>query len=216
MRDPWRLNERLFAWFYPHLLERSERAGQRETRRALIAEAHGRTLELGAGSGANLPHYTAAVSELVISDPSPEMRAHLRRALEAAGGPPLRSATLIDCGAQQLPFESESFDTVVATYILCTVPEPERALAEIARVLRPGGRYLFLEHVRDSDGTLLARFQDLVEAPHVYLAAGCHPNRRTAGVIERSPLRVQRLEHGRQPRSLPSVRPTILGTAVRE
>lgn|SRR5579884_417187 len=214
MRDPWGLNERLFALYYPHILELAERAGQRETRRALLAEAHGRTLELGAGSGVNLPHYTADVSELVVTEPSPHMLAHLRRQLTDAP-PPVGSWKLVAAGAEELPFEDHSFDTVVATYILCTVPRPARALSEIARVLRPGGRYLFLEHVHAGEGTMLGAFQDLVEVPHTYIAAGCHPNRRTGRLIADSPLEIERLEHGRQPRAPLTVRPTIIGSARR-
>lgn len=212
MRDPLGLNERLFARYYPLLVERSENAGQRETRASLLSEATGRTLELGAGSGLNLPHYTAAVSELIVSEPSPHMLAHLRAALDA-GPPPVGGWKLVEAGAEQLPFEDQSFDTIVGTYILCTVPAPGRTLEEVARLLRPGGRYLFLEHVHAGEGTWLGRFQDLVELPHRYIAAGCHPNRRTAELLSASPLEVERLEHGSQPRSIPTVRPTIIGSA---
>jgi ubiquinone/menaquinone biosynthesis C-methylase UbiE len=214
MHDPLRLNERFFAFYYPRVLALAENAGQRETRRELIAAAHGRTLELGAGSGVNLAHYTDAVTELVVSEPSPEMLDHLRTSLEREP-PRAGSWKLVQTGAETLPFADESFDTVVGTFILCTIPDPERSLREVARVLKPGGRYLFLEHVHAGDGTLLGRFQDLVELPHRYIAAGCHPNRRTSETIEASPLRVQRLERGSQPRSFPTVRPTIIGTAAR-
>jgi ubiquinone/menaquinone biosynthesis C-methylase UbiE len=190
----------------------SERAGQRETRRRLIEQANGRTLEVGAGSGLNLPHYTDAVTELVVTEPSPHMRAHLRHKLES-DPPPVRSWKLVDCGGEDLPFDDESFDTVTATYVHCTIPDPRRALAEFARVLRPGGRYLFLEHVHAGEGSMLGRFQDLVEIPHRYLAAGCHPNRRTEALLAQSPFQIERLEHGAQPRSFPTVRPTIIGSA---
>lgn len=214
MRDPWGLNERFFAWYYPKLVARSEEAGQRETRAQLAAEAQGRALELGAGSGLNLPHYTERVSELVVSEPSPHMRQHLREAMER-DRPRVGAWKLVDAEAEELPFEDASFDTVLATYILCTVPDPAAALREIARVLRPGGRYLFLEHVHAGEGTLLGRFQDFAELPHRYIAAGCHPNRRTGALISGSPLTVERLERGRQPRSFPTVRPTIIGSATR-
>ena len=115
-----------------------------------------------------------------------------------------------------MPYGDRSFDTVVGTFVLCSVDDPALALREIARVLAPGGRYLFLEHVRAGEDTTLGRFQDLIEVPHRYLAAGCHPNRRTAELITQSPLTVERLEHGIQPRAIPTVRPTILGVAVRE
>jgi ubiquinone/menaquinone biosynthesis C-methylase UbiE len=213
MRDPFGLNERLFALWYPIVIERAERAGQRETRRELLAQASGRTLEIGAGSGLNLPHYTAAVTELVVSEPSPHMLAHLRSALEDEP-PPVGGWKLVQAGGEVLPFEDDSFDTVVATFVLCTIPDPARALAEIARVLKPGGRYLFLEHVHAGEGTALGRFQDLVEVPHRYIAAGCYPNRRTEQLLSESPLHVQTLEHGRQPKASPTVRPTIIGSAL--
>jgi ubiquinone/menaquinone biosynthesis C-methylase UbiE len=214
MRDPWGLNERLFALWYPRLVARSENAGQRETRRELVGQARGRTLELGAGSGLNLAHYPARVSELVVSEPSPHMLVHLRESLQS-DPPAAGSWKLVQAGAEELPFPDHSFDTVVITYVLCTVPDPSRALSEVARVLRPGGRMLFLEHVHAGEGTLLGRFQDLLEMPHRYIAAGCHPNRRTAQLLERSPLQIEWLKRGRQPRSVPTVRPTIIGAALR-
>ena len=214
MRDPWGLNERLFALYYPPLLALAENAGQRETRRRLISQARGRTLELGAGSGINLAHYTPDVTELVITEPSP----HMVKLLEAKltkGELDCGSARLLQAGAESLPFEDASFDTIVATFILCTTPDPALVVDEIYRLLAPGGRYLFLEHVHAGDGTLLGRFQDLVEIPHRYIAAGCHPNRRTEQLLERSQLEVRHLEHGRQPRSPPTVRPVIMGWAQR-
>jgi SAM-dependent methyltransferase len=212
MRDPLGLNERFFAFFYPRLVERSENAGQRETRHELISQAHGRTLELGAGSGLNLQHYTDAVTELIITEPSPHMLAHLRQALQQHPPKP-GSYKLVQAGAEELPFKKDSFDTVVCTYVLCTVSDPARALDEVARVLKPDGTLLFLEHVHAGDGTALGRLQDLVELPHRYIAAGCHPNRRTGELLEASPLEVQRLDRGNQPRALPTVRPTIIGSA---
>jgi SAM-dependent methyltransferase len=214
VRDPWGLNERLFAFYYPRLVARAENAGQRETRRQLVSHATGRTLELGAGSGLNLPHYTEAVTELTVTEPSEHMLAHLRAQLGAAS-PRVGVWKLVQCAAEQLPFPDASFDTVVATYVLCTTPDPARALAEVARILAPGGQYLFLEHVHAGEGTRLGRAQDLLELPHRYLAAGCYPNRRTEALLDRSPLQVQELAHGSQPRAIPTVKPTILGSARR-
>ncbi len=214
VRDPLGLNERFFAFFYPRLVQRAEDAGQRETRRDLVSHARGRTLELGAGSGLNVDHYTDAVTELILTEPSPHMLAHLRQALREHP-PKAQSWKLVQTGAEELPFEDQSFDTVVCTYVLCTVPDPERAVAEVARVLRPDGVMLFLEHVHAGEGTMLGRVQDLVELPHRYIAAGCHPNRRTGELLEASPLQVERLERGNQPASLPTVRPTIMGAARR-
>ncbi|HEV7204383.1 MAG TPA: class I SAM-dependent methyltransferase [Jatrophihabitans sp.] len=213
MRDPWGLNERMFAKWYPKVVGLSEDAGQRETRAELIGQARGRTLELGAGNGYNLPHYPAAVTELVVTEPSPHMLAHLRAALQA-DPPPVGSWELVRTGAEELPFDDDSFDTVTAAFVHCTIPRPRLALREIARVLRPGGRYLFLEHVRSPDNRLLAAFQDAIAIPHTYIAAGCHPNRRIEALIADSPLDLVGVTHGHMPRSFPSVRPTIRGVAV--
>jgi ubiquinone/menaquinone biosynthesis C-methylase UbiE len=214
MRDPTGLNERLFALWYPLVSALSERGGQRETRANLVSQARGRTLEIGAGSGLNLPHYTDAVDALVVTEPSPHMLRHLRGRLESAP-PAARSWELLQAGGEELPFEDASFDTVVATFVHCTIPDPARALLEITRVLRPGGIYLFLEHVRATDGTVLARAQDALEKPHRYIAAGCYPNRRTELLLAESPLAIESLEHGSMPLSSPSVRPTIIGLARR-
>jgi ubiquinone/menaquinone biosynthesis C-methylase UbiE len=200
---PWNLSERLFAIYYPLLAAKSERAGQAATRDELLAGARGRVLEVGAGHGLNLAHYPDGLDELVLTDPSPWM---LKR---APSGVEVRSA-----GLPSLPFRDERFDTVVCTYVLCSVDDPAAALAEIWRVLAPGGSLLFLEHVRAGEGTALGRLQDLIEALH-RLAAGCHPNRRTAELLAASPLEVVSLHHGRQPAALPTVRPTIMGTARR-
>lgn len=213
MRDPFGLNERLFAWYYPVLIGLSERAGQAERRRELVSTATGRTLEIGAGAGHNLAHYPSAVTELVVTEPSRHMSAHLRAELVAH--PPAPSWQLVRTGAERLPFADASFDTVVATFVHCTIGDPRAALAEITRVLRPGGRYLFIEHVRSTDSALLARFQDLAELPHRYLAAGCHPNRRTEQLIADSDLVLESLVHEAMPRSSPTVRPTIRGVARR-
>ncbi len=211
-RDPWGLNERFFAWYYPRLVGLSERAGGDALRARAVGGASGRTLEIGAGNGYNLPHYTAAVTELVLSEPSPHMRALLRQRL-ATEPPAVGSWDVVDTGAEELPFPDASFDTVTSGYVHCSIPDPGRALAEIKRVLRPGGRYLFLEHVRAPEGSVLGRVQDAVEPVHVYLAAGCHPNRRTDELLDRSGFVVERLEHDTMPRGMPTVRPVVLGAA---
>jgi ubiquinone/menaquinone biosynthesis C-methylase UbiE len=205
------VSERLFARWYPTVIGWSEDAGQREVRARVFGDAYGCTLEIGAGAGHNLPHYSAAVSELVVSEPGPQMLDHLRRRM-AEAPPQVGRWQLVRAGAEQLPFDDGSFDTVTAAFVHCTIPDPAAALREIARVLRPGGQYLFLEHVR-SAGRWLGGFQDLVEFPHTVIAAGCHPNRPTERLLAESPLTVRRIEHGRMPRASPTVRPTIHGVA---
>lgn len=213
-RDRWGLNERAFAWYYPRLMGVSERAGGAALRARVVGQARGRTLEIGAGNGYNLPHYTSAVTELVVTEPSPHMVELLRRRLTAEP-PPVGRWELVRTGAEVLPFPDASFDTVTGGYVHCSIPRPALAIAEITRVLKPGGRYLFIEHVRARDGSLLGRLQDVIEPMHVYVAAGCHPNRRTEQLLRNSELSVEQLERTNLPRSSPSVRPVILGAARR-
>jgi ubiquinone/menaquinone biosynthesis C-methylase UbiE len=203
----------IFAAIYDRMLKGTEEAGLRETRAELLAGARGRTLELGAGTGLNLEHYPAAVDELVMTEPDPHMARRLRTRIADAGHAGL-TIEIVECDAEALPFADASFDTVVSTLVLCTVEEPDRAVHEAARVLRPGARLLFLEHVRSEDSRL-ARWQDRLERPWGFVAAGCHPNRPTSATLGDSPLEIESLETGRLPKSPPIVRPLISGVAVR-
>jgi ubiquinone/menaquinone biosynthesis C-methylase UbiE len=199
---------RLFAAVYDRGLKGAEEAGLREMRRETLRAARGRTIDLGAGTGANLELYPEAVTELVLAEPDPHMAKRLRRKLEESS----RQAAAVEASAESLPFEDSSFDTAVFTLVLCTVPDPARALAEAARVLKPGGRLLFVEHVR-SESPGLARWQDRFEKPWRFLADGCHCNRDTVATIEESPLNVDRVERDKLPKAPPLVRPLVRGSA---
>ena len=120
----------------------------------------------------------------------------------------------MDAGAERLPFPDASFDTAVATLVFCTIPDPNAALAEIDRVLKPEGRLLFLEHVRSSDPRT-ARWQDRLERPWGWLGRGCHPNRDTLTTITASKLEVAEVERDRMPKAPPLARPLIVGEARR-
>jgi ubiquinone/menaquinone biosynthesis C-methylase UbiE len=200
---------RAFSAFYDSLLKGTEEAGLREMRRETLAAASGRTIDIGAGTGANLGLYPAAVTELILAEPDPHMTKRLRCRLAEEGS----GAELIEAPAERLPFADASFDTAVFTLVLCTVPDPKAALAEVARVLKPGGKLLFVEHVRAEDPSL-ARWQDRFEKPWRFFADGCHCNRDTVATIEASPLRVETLERGELPKSPPLSRPLARGRAV--
>jgi ubiquinone/menaquinone biosynthesis C-methylase UbiE len=135
---------RAFAAVYDRGLKSTEEAGLREMRRQALARANGRTIDLGAGTGVNIDLFPEAVSELVLAEPDPHMLKQLRAKLAASGV----EAAAVEAPAEALPFEDGSFDTAVFTLVLCTVPDPQAALAEAARVLKPGGKLLFVEHVR--------------------------------------------------------------------
>jgi ubiquinone/menaquinone biosynthesis C-methylase UbiE len=191
---------RFFAALYDRMLAGTEKAGLSEMRDALLAEASGRTLELGAGTGLNLGHYTAAVTELVVTEPDPFMAQRLRDRL--AADPP----------AESVPFADDSFDTAVGTLVLCSVDDPAAAAREIARVLKPEGRFLYLEHVRDPNEGGLARWQDRLERPWGWVGAGCHPNRDTAATLAAAGFNVEP-QRGELPKAPPLVRPLIRGEA---
>ncbi len=201
---------RCFATFYDRSLKAVEEAGLREVRREVLSGATGRTIDIGAGTGANLDLFPAAVSELVLAEPDPHMAVRLRRRLAESGA----AAEIVEAPAERLPFEDARFDTAVFTLVLCTVPNPAAALAETARILRPGGRMLFVEHVRSGDPRR-ARWQDRLERPWELFARGCHANRDTAALIEASPLSIEQLEKARMPKAVPIVRPLIHGAALR-
>jgi ubiquinone/menaquinone biosynthesis C-methylase UbiE len=203
-RATWgRVTARCYDWF----LSATEKAGLREQRRQLLAGASGRCLEVGAGTGLNLELWPASVEELVLTEPDPHMGAQLRK--RAAGSS--RSARVVEAPGERLPFEDASFDSVAMTLVLCTAPDPAAVLTEVRRVLRPGGRLLFLEHVR-ADNPKLARWQDRLHGPWYAFGYGCNCNRPTLSTIE-AVFEVERVERGEMPKAPPIVRPMIWGTA---
>ena len=199
---------RIFAWGYDWFLSGTEEAGLRDARRELLAEAGGRCLEIGAGTGLNLDLWPQSVDELVLTEPDPHMAAKLRKKLAKAGRP----VEVIEAPGERIPFDDDSFDTVALTLVLCTAPDPPAVLREVDRVLKPGGRFLFLEHVRSEDPKL-ARWQDRLHGPWYLFGDGCHCNRDTVRTIEDSPLRLERLDRGEIPKSPPLVRPKVTGVA---
>jgi ubiquinone/menaquinone biosynthesis C-methylase UbiE len=198
-----------FSAVWDLIMYGAERSGLRQMRRRLLSEASGRTIDLGAGTGANLGLFPAAVTELFFVEPDQHMVKRLRPKLASGPAP----AEVIATGAETLPFESSSIDTAVFALSLCTIPDPTAALVEVARVLRPGGRMLFLEHVRSGD-VRLARWQDRLEKPWHFLCDGCYCNRDTLATIAASPFKVERVEQGRMLKAPLVVRPLILGSAV--
>jgi ubiquinone/menaquinone biosynthesis C-methylase UbiE len=201
--------ESTFSAIYDPLLWVGERVGMAQRRSALLSQATGRVLELGAGTGLNLPHYPDNLEELVLTEPSPPMVGRLESRAKKAGIP----SSVMVADAERLPFEDDSFDTVVSTLVLCTVDDPQQAINEIARVLRPGGKLLFLEHVR-SDSRRLARWQDRLHRPWHAFAAGCNANRPTVDMLRESPLRVEGVEHDRWKWMPALVHPLAIGVAA--
>jgi ubiquinone/menaquinone biosynthesis C-methylase UbiE len=202
------IGERLFAGIYDRLMAGEEKAGLAELREKIVAQADGRVLEIGGGTGANLPHYGAGVESLTITEPAEPMARRLERKLAEQ---PV-SAQVLRAPAEELPFEDGSFDTAVSTLVLCTVDDQDRSLAEIRRVLKPGGRLLFIEHVR-SDSPRLARWQDRVNPVHRVIGCGCNCNRDTLERVKAAGFAVGELASDRLHKAPPWVRPLIVGSA---
>jgi ubiquinone/menaquinone biosynthesis C-methylase UbiE len=202
------LRKALFAATYDRMSRGGEEAGFRSLRQGLVADAAGRVLEIGGGTGANLPFYGPAVESLVVTEPE---RAMLRR-LERKAHEDAPDAEVLQAPAEDLPFEDDTFDTVVSTLVLCGVSDQSRALREARRVLRPGGRLLFIEHVR-ADDPELARLQDRINWLN-RLVVQCDCNRQTLPAIEAAGFAVSRLERTTLPKAPKFTRPLIVGTAV--
>jgi ubiquinone/menaquinone biosynthesis C-methylase UbiE len=208
---------RFFARAYDRALKATEENGLGAMRAELLAEATGRVVEIGAGTGVNVGLYGEAVEDLTLVEPDPHMAARLRDRLGeregAAAGGPATATRLVEAPAEALPFDADSFDTAVATLVLCTVPDPVAAIGELARVLKPGGRLLFIEHVR-SDDPGSARWQDRFEKPWRFLADGCYCNRDTAATLGASSFAVERLDQDKMPKAVSLIRPLIRGSAI--
>ena len=168
----------ILALVYDPFLWLGEIAGMRRRRSTLLGGARGRVVEIGAGTGLNIAHYPDGIAELVLFEPEPGMRRRLARRLQRHA----RGARIVDAPAERLPLADASVDTVVSTLVLCTVNDPEHALREIARVLRPDGQLLFIEHVRASS-RFLAACQDILLQPWRRFAGGCRCNRPTVELM---------------------------------
>jgi SAM-dependent methyltransferase len=181
----------------PHIIKAAcGCASLADDRRAIVSQATGRVLELGLGAGANLPFYdTAAVREVIGIEPSAELRRIAAEAPRAAG----LAVTVAEGEAEALAFDDQAFDTVVCTFTLCTVRDPERTLAEARRVLRPGGAFLFCEHGAAPDPDV-ARWQRRLEPMWKRLFGGCHLTRPVSGGIGRC-FTIDALEAGYQPKA---------------
>jgi ubiquinone/menaquinone biosynthesis C-methylase UbiE len=196
----------ILATAYDRMSRKSEEAGLGAMRESLLAGATGRVLEIGGGTGVNLPYYDG-VDSLVVTEPEPAMLRRLERKVREQAP----QAEVVQAPAEDLPFGDASFDTVVSTLVLCGV-DVDRSLAELRRVLRPGGRLLFLEHVR-SDDPALARFQDRINPLNRFLV-GCECNRQTLSAIETAGFTISRVERAMTPEAPKFVRPLIVGAAV--
>jgi ubiquinone/menaquinone biosynthesis C-methylase UbiE len=197
----------VFAALYDRMNGSMERRWMGGRRRRLLAGAHGAVLEIGGGTGANLAHYRD-VARVTITEPDPFMRRRLEQKLTEARVP----VEVSEAGAEALPFPDGSVDSVVSTLVLCTVPDQEAALDEVRRVLRPGGRLLFIEHVRAAGSA--ARWQDRLGPLWGRLFGGCHLDRDTVAAIEDVGFEIETFESFYPPDPLSVLTPHVQGSAT--
>ena len=197
-----------FSALYDPFLWLGERTGVGATRKQVLGHARGRTVEIGPGTGLNLRYYPDEVGELILAEPDASMRSRLERRAQCRH----RTTRMVDAPSERLPFADGSVDTVVSTFVLCTVDAPDLALREIGRILRPDGQLLFIEHVR-SDSPTLAAWQDRLARPWRRFARGCRCNRATDMLIVASGLELHEVRATTWHGMPPIVRPLIAGRA---
>lgn len=200
---------RAFALLYDRVMAGTEREGLSARREDLLAGAHGSVVEIGAGTGVNLEHYPSTLTELVLVEPEAPMARRLERRVRESDLP----ARVVRAPAEAVPLPDASFDFAVATLVLCTVTDPAASLHELRRLLKPGGRLLFLEHVRAEDPRA-ARWQDRLHPLWLRFGHGCHCNRETLASIQAAGFAVDRLQKGELPKLPVIVRPLITGAAT--
>jgi ubiquinone/menaquinone biosynthesis C-methylase UbiE len=178
-----------FARMYERISAESERRGTAACRDRALAGLTGRVVEVGAGNGMNFRHYPDTVAEVVAVEPEDGLRALAGRAAAGAAVP----VRVVPGHADALPFDDGSFDAAVASLVLCSVPDPQRSLAELRRVLRPGGELRFFEHVR-SASSLAGAFQDMLTPLWARAGGGCHLNRDLAADIRAAGFEIEELD----------------------
>lgn len=207
----------VFARVFRALAVLGERSGLGERRTQLVAGLTGTVVEVGCGDGSTFAHYPPAVARVIAIEPEPSLRAHAVRRSEALAAERGLAVEVRDGVAQRLPVPDGSADAVVLSLVLCSVADVEAAVAEVARVLRPGGEVRLMEHVAAEPGSRLARWQERLDR-RVWpaLFGGCHTHRDPLGVLEAAGLRLERVHRAMVPaRPRIPVSPHVVAVARR-
>jgi len=204
---------RLMARFYDRVMKQSEGACLSAWRKELLENVNGHVLEVGAGTGVNLSFYPKAVQRVVMAEPDSHMRAKLADRIISHG---VASAQISDGSLESLPFPDGEFDFVTCMLVLCSVPDLNHALREIRRVLVPGGRLVFMEHVAAEDRSNRLKWQRRLEPLWKSVSGNCHFTRKTEQAILDSGFKMEQIQRESMRKSMPLTRPTIRGVAVRQ
>jgi ubiquinone/menaquinone biosynthesis C-methylase UbiE len=198
----------MIGWLYDLLAARAERQGIADRRTLLLADLAGDVVEIGSGTGASLPHYRRA-ARVVAVEPDESMAKRLPDKIAEARVP----VEIVTADAQALPFPDESFDAAVFAFVLCSVEDPQRALMEARRVLKPEGKLVLLEHVR-GEGRV-AHWQARLTPLHRRLFGNCHLNRDTRAAAAAAGFDVAGVEPTDLPGTHALVRPGLQGVATK-
>lgn len=178
----------IFPKLYDVFMKPLEATRFKKVRSELVREARGHVLEIGSGTGINFPYYQQATKVTAI-EPNPLMSERGMEQLKRASVP----IEVVQVGAEVLPFEDNTFDTVIATLVFCTIPNSAKALQEIRRVSKPGANLVFFEHVRMEQPSL-GKLQDILNPLWTKVCDGCQLNRDTLGAIQQAGIEVMRVE----------------------
>lgn len=201
----------LFSFVYDTVMQAAEDACLRDWRRELLADVDGHVLELGAGTGASLALYPQREGlRLHLAEPDADMRALLEKKLAEANR---NDVTVLSCPAEQIDARDGQFDAVFVSLVCCSVRDVTLTLAEIRRVLKPEGRFIFLEHVAAEHGSPRRKWQNRLNFIWKRIAGNCHLNRDTQGAIEAAGFEIRELRHDSLRKAIPLVRPSIRGWA---
>lgn len=204
---------KLMAALYDRFLASSEAHGVGQWRQDLLKHAKGHVLEVGAGTGLNLAYYPADIKELTLNEPDKDMQQKLLTRLKQQPVP--FKVSINDATIDALPMPDESIDTIVCTLVLCSVPDPERALKELYRVLKPQGTLLYLEHIAAQNNPSRLRLQRIIEPGWKLVAGNCHLTRHTEATLRSSGFTIEACTHESMRKAMPFLRPTIRGVAIK-
>jgi ubiquinone/menaquinone biosynthesis C-methylase UbiE len=201
---------RFFAFIYDPMIAKTETACLHDWRKELLKNAYGNVLEVGAGTGANLRFYPEAVNHLIISEPDEFMRKRLLTKLDDSH---IKSHNIKSFGMEDIDLVDNSVDCVVSTLVCCSVNSPQKSLGQVMRVLKPGGLFLFMEHVAAENNPKRLKWQNRINPIWKRISGNCHTNRETEKYMRETGFIIQKIEKASMRKAPAFVRPTIRGIA---